>query len=376
MTASTGQSHRRIERVVLHAAGGRDVGVGHLRRTLTLAQALAALDRSIELILLWEAHPSLAETMRGPAAPGRLHLAATRSEGLARRDLLGRPPAALVSDILRPDDDYFAGARAAGYAIVAHVNDSGATRAAADLLVDEDPGAAPPPGHRGRFLSGTRFRMIAPELVARRGSMPWRGPRAVRVAIALGGADPNQLSARLLAALRDHPRFAEISVVLQVGPAFAPAAVAALEGLAAGADNVALSPPSSTAGPVLAQADLIVTLGGITAYEAMCLGRAGAAVRDPGMAPYVRVLAGEGLLADLGEPEAAAAALLDLAQDGPRVVSLAERGHRAIDGQGARRVAEALLSAEPAPTWDDVAPRGRNSAPLAASTRGASQLAT
>ena len=350
MTAGAGRAHRRIERVVLHAAGGRDIGVGHLRRTLTLARAVAALDPSIELFLLWEAQQALAETMRGPSAPGRLELAATRGDGLALRDRLGNHPAcALVSDILRPDDGYFAGARAAGHAIVAHVNDSGATRAAADLLVDEEPGAAPPPGHRGRFLSGARFRMIAPEYAALRPTAPWRGPRAARVAVALGGADPNQLSPRLLAALRHHPRFSEIHVVLQIGPAFAPAAVSALERLAAGADNVALSPPSGTAGPVLAQADLIVTLGGITAYEAMCLGRAGAAVRDPGMAPYVRVLAAAGLLADLGEPEAAAAALLDLAQDGPSVASLAERGHRAIDGQGARRVAEALLSVESAP---------------------------
>ncbi len=336
----------RIRRVVLHAAGGPAVGVGHLRRTLTLAQAAAAIDPSIELVLIWEAEEALARTMRGPGAPGQLQLAATPTEGLGRRDLLGRAPGltALVSDMLRPPDDYFGGARAAGYAAIAHINDSGATRAAADLLVDEDPGAAPPPGHGGRFLGGTGFRMIATELTALRGDAPWTGPRAARVAIVLGGADPNRLSARLLAGLLDQPRLAGFEVLLQIGPAFAAAAVAELERLAARAAGVTLSPPSGFAGHVLARADLVVTLGGITAYEAMCLGRAGAAVRDPGMAPYVRALAAEGLLADLGEPEAAASALIDLAEDGPRMAELAGRGHRAIDGQGARRVAEALLS--------------------------------
>ena len=336
----------RVRRVVLHAAGGPAVGVGHLRRTLTLAQAVAAIDPSIDLILLWEADEALARTMHRPGAPGRIHLAATPTEGRARRDQLGRLPVAtaLVSDLLRPPDDYFASARAAGHAMVAHVNDSGATRAAADLLVNEDPGAAPPPGHRGRFLGGTRFRMIAAELAALRAALPWSGPRAARVAIALGGADPDRRSARLLAALRRHPRFAAIEVVVQIGPAFAAAGVAELERLAAGAGNVALSPPSGFAGHVLAQADLVVTLGGITAYEAMCLGRAGAAVRHPGMESYVGALAAEGLLADLGEAEDAASALMDLAEDGPRVAALAGRGHRAIDGQGARRVAEVLLS--------------------------------
>jgi spore coat polysaccharide biosynthesis predicted glycosyltransferase SpsG len=331
---------------VLHAAGGPAIGVGHLRRTLTLAQAVAAIDASIELVLLWEADEALARTLRGPGAPGQLHLAATPTEGLVRRDLLGRLPGAtaLVSDILRPSDDYFAGARAAGYAMVAHMNDSGGTRSAADLLVDEGPDAAPPPGHDGRFLGGTRFRMIAAELTALRGSSPWNGPQAARVAIALGGADPGRLSARLLAGVRDHPRFAAIQVEVQVGPAFAAAGVAELERLASGAGNVILSPPSGFAGHLLARADLVVTLGGITAYEAMCLGRAGAAVRHPGMTPYVRALAAEGLLADLGEPDAAASALMDLADDRTRLAALAARGHRAIDGHGARRVAEALLS--------------------------------
>ncbi|HKE15143.1 MAG TPA: hypothetical protein VKB80_09780 [Kofleriaceae bacterium] len=346
MTTALADADSRREplaRVVLHAAGGPDIGVGHLRRTGTLADALAGLDPSLELVLLWEASGALAGTMRGGRRTASLELAGSRSEGLCMRDQLvaedGRT--ALMSDILRPESGYFAGAREAGYAIVAHLNDSGATRASADLLVDEDPASSPPEGFRGRFLSSTRFRMIAAELVALRGPTPWRADAAARVTVALGGADPRGLSERLLTALVALPRRFETAV--QIGPAFAAPHVAGLERIARGAERVSLSPPTAFTGPLLAASDLVVTLGGITAYEAMCLGRPGAAVRDGGMAPYVGKLAMEGLLVDLGEPESAAAALVELAEDGPRLAELADRGHRVIDGNGARRVARSVL---------------------------------
>lgn len=87
----------------------------------------------------------------------------------------------------------------------------------------------------------------------------------------------------------------------------------------------------------------MITLGGITSYEAMCVGTPVAALRWAHMAPVVDRLVDAGLVAGLDE-STAASELLVLLADPARRKALAQRGHRIIDGHGAERTAGAIAA--------------------------------
>lgn len=333
--------------MVLHAAGGPGIGVGHLSRTRALGLAIAAADPRARVRLLFEG-PEQVIRRFAAAGIGLVH-AADRGEALEQRAWMAREgsPCILVTDLLELDETYYLGARAEGYSVLVHINDSGSGRARANLIIDEDPIPTPPPaGFRGTLLAGNAYRMIAPALVAQRPQAPWRGARVQRVLLTLGGADPGGIGLALLDGLYRPGRRAEMPEIrlrVLVGPAFPPALVEAIEGFAREEPTVQAIAPVFDMAPLLLDNDLIVTLGGITSYEAMCLGRPVACVRHGHMGIYVQRMASEGLVQDLGDSTGAARRLTEILGAGAALGAAAERAYRSIDGRGARRVAETVL---------------------------------
>jgi spore coat polysaccharide biosynthesis predicted glycosyltransferase SpsG len=331
---------------VLHAAGGPGIGIGHLSRTRTLARALARCAPQTQVQCLWEGPGELL----GRLATEGLDLVAApdRPAALRARERLARggPDTVLVSDLLALEDGYFLSARAEGFGTLVHINDSGRGRRQADLIVDEDPiPTPPPPGFRGSLLAGCDYRMIAEGVVLRRPSAPWCGTRATRLLLSLGGADPGGVSLELVDGLLGAgENRIEISVLK--GPAFAASLTEALAARAAARASLTLAPPVDDIATLLLAHDLVVTLGGITSYEAMCLGVPVACVRYAHMGRYVERMAAEGLVLDLGESDAASGALLDCLGDGERLARVARTGFARVDGHGARRTARAILSLE------------------------------
>jgi spore coat polysaccharide biosynthesis predicted glycosyltransferase SpsG len=344
--------------VVLHAAGGGQLGVGHLARTAALCQAMLAGGGWRRVTLLWQCDIALARRFRPGDADcllaGDWRNVVTLLNELAQR---GRP-ALLASDLFEPPLDYFALARRLGFAAVAHLNDSGEGRGEADLLVDSDAfksDANAPPGYRGAALIGAPYQILRAEIVRQRPPQPWTGAHAKRVLITFGGADPAALTSRFVRAALERVREAcTLSVV--VGPSFSTEHRQELRALMGAGAPVELLETQADLTSLILQTDLVVCLGGVTAYETMCLGRPCAALAWEHLTPYVEGLAGAGLLADLGgaaELDRAADVFTRLVNDPERLHELAAAGWKRIDGQGAQRVASRLRRLIPNPDRPD-----------------------
>jgi spore coat polysaccharide biosynthesis predicted glycosyltransferase SpsG len=137
-----------------------------------------------------------------------------------------------------------------------------------------------------------------------------------------------------------YPSTVEFTVI--AGPAFSPRRCEVLECQAAFGCRL-LRPCSNMANAIL-EHDAVVTLGGLTSYEAMCLGRPVFAVAWSHMATYVEQLDAVGLLKNLGIGEGIIDHLYLSLADADSVRRLARSGWEVIDGQGAERVIGVILS--------------------------------
>lgn len=326
--------------ILFHAAGGAQIGIGHLSRCNSLATELLNSTTGT-LALVYEAPNELAAQFAPPGAS--LCAVASRAAALsARQQLLNDYPGqkhVLITDLLnlvRHDSDL---ARQQGFDSLVHLNDSG-SEYQADIFVDGDaykqdqPGAANQP----RWLRGPRYHIVAPAVASARPPTPWARNRVEKALICFGGADPGRYTELFAQHLFDAPGHMHWTIIL--GPAFSAERREQLEKIASSYIVVRQTPANMP--ELILDSDLVVTLGGLTSYEAMCLGRPVAAVAWAHMAHYVARLAEFGLLVNLGEGMAAIEALLKLCHRPDQLAQLALRGWQTIDGAGASRVAAAI----------------------------------
>lgn len=307
--------------VVFRVSAGPRRGFGHLARCRALARALGVVPRV---------------SLRGSAST-RAAAATLGVEVLAGglRALDAPRPALLVVDDPSPRDaaPWVEAARRRDIRVVSFC-DGGVGRVDADLVVDGSILA-------DRFdadLAGPRYAVVDPRVSALRGRAR---PARRRVCIAVGGgahvfSHVHDLVAELAARapgadIRVAPGFTapRLRPVLAAGRWIAPSALV----------------------PALAACDVAIVAGGLTAYEACALGVPAVAVSVvPAQQPAVRALARHGAVVDGGPLQrtdgaarvsARAAALLDAADDRRRLSATARR---IVDGDGARRIAVALVA--------------------------------
>lgn len=332
-------------RVGIRCDAGPLTGVGHLMRCLALAEEL--LGRGAEVHLLGDAG-GLAwidgqldalglSPSPGPVTPAQ-HVA------VARRLRLD----AMVLDSYELDPGCAGALREAGVAVLAIVD--GDTRGQdADLYLDQNLGAEEspwdPPAGSVR-LAGVGYALLRDSVRTLRPVSLRRAQAGVpRLLCFFGGTDTADAAPRM------------IGLAAATGAPFAATVIAARDSTADALAAITLAPgqsvtpiPPSTRLPLLAAgADLVISAGGTSTWELLCLGVPSALiwVADNQRQGYDAIVsrglaAGLGAVADL--PGDAEATLKGLLTSPSARAGLAARGFDLIDGRGRERVADALLT--------------------------------
>ena len=308
--------------VVFQAAAGPRLGFGHLVRCRSLARALGLTPR------VWvrgsAATRAAARALGCEVLPDTLALAAVAPWALVVDD---PSPAAAARAVRR--------ARACGVPVCT-IHDAGRPRVAADLVVDGSVGIAPLPGDHAQLL-GPAFAMLDPGVRARRRDR--RVPRTRRVCIALGGGGHVfALVPMLAAALAARAPGVDIRVAR---------GFVARAGVPALASGQWLLPQQL--GAALADAEVAIVAGGVTAYEACAVGTPLVAVAViPAQQRTVSALEQVGAAINGGLLRSRASALR-IAEHAAQLLSapatqrrLSATGRGLIDGDGVYRVAAAL----------------------------------
>lgn len=196
------------------------------------------------------------------------------------------------------------------------------------------------------FLLGPQYALLRPEFW----DVP---PRTVRdtvqnVLVTLGGADPHNLMPEMLGLLDDVP--GDFTVTAIVGPFFQKRAeVECVARHCRRLVRLVLGPDSLR--DLMLATDLAVSAGGQTLYELAATGTPTVAVQvADDQAGSLQGLAAErvvqvaGCVGEAGLVDCVREAMQDLIQSKDARMEMSAAGQQLVDGQGARRVAEAIVS--------------------------------
>ena len=227
------------------------------------------------------------------------------------------------------------------------------------LLLDQNLGrqardyASLLPPHARRLIGPAHALLRAEFAAARDASLARRADRAMQsrgwqhLLVSLGGADPQQASLRVLQALSVCPLPADAAITVVLG-ALADSRQAAQALLPTLPCTTRLLVDVADMAPLLAEADLAIGAAGGSAWERCCLGLPSALlVLADNQRPGTQALVGAGAALSLGGvadlPATLPAVLRQLAAPGV-LPAMATAAAAVTDGQGAGRVADALLA--------------------------------
>jgi spore coat polysaccharide biosynthesis predicted glycosyltransferase SpsG len=297
---------------VLVVDGGRRLGFGHVGRCLAIWEELGGravfdvVDADVVRVLKTLGAPVDGAHASAPVALID-HAAPTSAAEVQRRHARGQR--------------------------VCLLDDPGTGRLSADLVVDPPTGANWPPAG-GRRLAGFEHVLLRRDIrAAAIGGRERTGARP-RVLLAMGGSDPEGLTP----ALADALGAAGVAVTSVLGPAY--------HGPRPRSGEVLADPRDWPR--ALASAELLLTRFGHTLLEAAYLGTPALAmaVGDHALAD-ARAFAAHGTAqaieaAGPEDAERVVGRVLATCGDATLLAAMSARGHRLVDGLGARRVAGAL----------------------------------
>lgn len=350
-----------IGTILFRVDAGPDVGLGHLRRCLSLATALtkrgalcAFLTNPSEVVL---GHVSAA----GFPVEG-LSGAASWTAGDAKRLLEAaakRKCAAVVVDSNHEGIEYLRKIRTGGFVTVA-IEDLAPHPYPCHLVVNGDAHAGQLPYEA--VAADTAF-LLGPEYAILREEF-WevascRRRATVRnVLVVMGGADMGNLSPRLVSLLDALP--GDFTVTVVVGPFFENEAQIHEVVKDARREVRTVRSPVFVA-PLMQAADLAISAAGQTLYELACVGCPTVAIEvADNQASQLRALAAAGAVRAAGrasEPnifDKVTSTCRTLMRDQAVRSRMSDCSRRVVDGQGALRVAEAILAT--VGTWRSLTP--------------------
>ena len=331
-------------RVAFRADAGTDIGLGHVRRCLTLAGALREF--GIESLFAFAGDPRAREWLEAsdfevlPVEPTH-DLAGTLEHCRVHQARV------IVVDSPSLGTAYLTALSAAGLRVVV-IDDLADHELAVDLVVNTSAGAEQLQ-YRGaphtRFLLGPRYVLLRPQF-AQAGvrSIP---DRARRILVTVGGGDPGDLTSRLVGWATRALGAVEQDVV--VGPFSVRSEALRVAVEAAGGRVVVHEDPKDIAALMLA-ADVALCGGGQTTYELAATGTPALAIRlAENQTLNLTALSEAGTLAWVGAAGDAdleakiVTGLAGLVADRACRERMNRQGRGLVDGRGAARVARAIV---------------------------------
>lgn len=327
--------------VILRCDGGGPLGLGHVRRCLSLARALrdqqgfgvrfAMKDNKVAT------SPVMAEGFPVDAMP------ATADEGEWLVALASSHKAVATILDIRTDMSATAVMRLKGAdTIVGVIDDASPRRLAADFAV-----YPPVPqvfslqweGSESEPLVGWEWVILGQDL-----SLPMRKSQGrPRVLVSMGGTDPQNLTAPAVRALSKLPSIFDATVVLGPGaPAHLETEIAKI------APRFEIVRAPNDLPRLMAEADLGLISFGVTAYELGTLGVPAiylCLTRDHAASASAFERAGMGVSLGVAEDVAESTmgqAVMSLLSDAERLRAMGAAGRMNLDGRGAARVAERI----------------------------------
>jgi len=339
-------------RILVRCDGGPGIGVGHVVRSLALAEE--AIARGHEVALLGRLEGDLLAGLARTVGSG---LRLLDDSGPGTDDGAGLAAAAVGYDVLhvdhyevsaRPDELFEAAGGAGTVPLVSVMADGEFGARPCDVLIDPTIGAQWKPAQAPArwHLRGARYVPLRSDVLARRATEPKPSEgAAARVLVVMGGVDPRACAPAVVDALA--ATRLDLAVTVVATPKTRPDLERrAREEWLPG--RLVVTPPLEDLPAAMAGADIVVTAAGTSVWELCAMARpmAVVAVVDNQVPGYLALL-GAGAALGLGGPDdltdrvKTAQRLVPLLEEPARRAAVAAAAGRLVDGLGAWRVVRA-----------------------------------
>jgi UDP-2,4-diacetamido-2,4,6-trideoxy-beta-L-altropyranose hydrolase len=333
--------------LLIRADASTQIGTGHVMRCLALAQAWqrsggSAIFASADMTAALEARLAGEgfQSVRLSVAPGT-------KEDAARTGELARSQNAswIVADGYNFGLDYQRGIKAAGLCLL-FLDDYGhAGEYLADLVLNQNITAdAALYARRApytRLLLGTRYALLREEFLRWR---DWQReiPRvAHKVLVTLGGSDPDNMSGKVIQALK---QFSEIETKVVVGGSNPHQKNLKTE-IRNSKSKISLVMDATNMPELMAWADVAIAAGGTTSWELAFMGLPSLVLMLAENQRGIAAALGTANAAHQTTPESLVTDLKDLLRDHELRRVLSQRGRQLVDGFGVSRVATCISAA-------------------------------
>lgn len=336
----------RQPRILFRADGGRRLGMGHVYRSLAIADALRQASQADAAFLMSGEHSEGIAAVSRAGYPVRVASDSRLQTQLEHiRDFA---PAILINDLPTLDDAYLRALSHLGCTtvnLVDTLDDLEVTEHYKQVIVSVmNADRETPEG----FYGGPEFAILRSHFQGRPKQLR-EAPRLVL--LSFGGSDPQGLTLRAARALAEMP--AEIEIVAVTGPAFSDRQrLEALVGSLSRPLRLVHAVPGGHIADLMQEADVVVCSGGMSVYEIAALGTPGIVLgQNAREDERMRAFARNGTVEYLGlgtevSDATLGRAVVDLLRDPARRRALSERGRALVDGLGATRTAELVLENE------------------------------
>ncbi|WP_035965963.1 UDP-2,4-diacetamido-2,4,6-trideoxy-beta-L-altropyranose hydrolase [Bradyrhizobium sp. YR681] len=358
--------------VVFRVDASVEMGLGHLTRCLTLADALAG--RGIRSCFLMRSHaarlvdmvegaghavrlladPALPSPETGDDALAHAHWLPTTRQHDAEQTcsaLIAIGAAEwLIVDHYGLDIRWERACRREGLRILV-IDDLADRDHDCEMLLDQNLVAHMETRYHDRVpatcvqLLGPSYALLRPEFATQRALLGPRSGKIGRILVCLGGSDPTNETAKALTAIASlaMPQLAVDVVIGTTNPN-----AASVEALCRQMPNVALHRGANNVAELMRQADLSIGAGGVMSLERCCLSLPVVAVDiAANQVPSLTMLARLGALIHLGSAAAVtvqdiAAGIASLGADASLMRKLGDVAGELVDGEGRERVCAAM----------------------------------
>ena len=338
-------------RVAFRVDASLEIGIGHVMRCLTLADALRQRGATV-VFLCCETPGHLTELIRSRGYEVQILGSAMDDAAESAAHLAQSRPDWIVVDHYSLGKTWESVVR--GYARWIFTIDDLADRDHdCDLLLDqnlyegvEQRYAARVPGHC-RQLIGPRYALLRPEFAQCRGDVARSARPISKLLVSFGGVDSTNETAGILGILRDAlPSAVALDVVIGPSNPYGEQ----LKALAADRPATTLHVATNRMAELMSKADAFIGAGGSTTWERFCLGLPSLVIAvAANQVPTSQYLGKRGAIDYIGRGSELTAddirgALSRFLADHERRTKMARLGMQLVDGQGAQRVSECMLA--------------------------------
>jgi len=328
---------------------GRQQGMGHIARCLNLANEFSR-HSEIETMFIMSNYPKGVNKVRDAGFIVKtlpINLPITKELGILDSYLQKFKPDAIICDRLDTEEQYISGLKKTG-AIVINVDDSGRGRHLADVLVYvlvKEP-------KDNESADSTQLSFIGPSYIALKEDFErvTKKRKEIRkkcetILVTFGGSDPKGLTIKAIKALENLDQ--EFRTTVVIGTAFT--RINELEKVLESAKRgyIVKSNVDNMA-DLMYNADIAITSGGVTVYELSAVGTPGI-VLCQNEHENTNVFERYGTVIKLGLGDAISEneilnAIRQLMVNVNLRQTMSKRGKKLVDGEGARRIVDMVLS--------------------------------